>query len=106
MRAQRDLLVDSEQAKQHPDVDEGDEVAAEGLHRDVLRLLQPLLQAAAVLPRVLAAHRRAPPSPSSLANSSARIGTPRLQACTPCATQSFSTSMISATLAPRRSPDV
>ena len=33
-------------------------------------------------------------------SSSARIGTPRLQDCTPCATQSFRTSMISATVAP------
>jgi hypothetical protein len=33
-------------------------------------------------------------------SSSARIGTPRLQACTPWTTQSFSTSMISSIVAP------
>ena len=32
----------------------------------------------------------------------ARIGTPRLNACTSCTTQSFSTSMSSAILAPCR----
>jgi len=38
--------------------------------------------------------------PSACSNSSARIGTPRLQACTPWTTQSFSTSMISSIVAP------
>ena len=35
-----------------------------------------------------------------LSSSSARIETPRLQACTPCTTQSFRTSMISSIVAP------
>ena len=37
---------------------------------------------------------------SACPSSSARIGTPRLQACTPWTTQSFSTSMISSIVAP------
>jgi hypothetical protein len=36
----------------------------------------------------------------SPASSFARIGTPKLNACTPCTTHSFSTSMISAIVAP------
>src|SRR4051794_3750111 len=38
--------------------------------------------------------------PPKRSSSSARIGTPRLHACTPWATHSFSTSMISSVVAP------
>jgi hypothetical protein len=41
-----------------------------------------------------------PPIHFLRANSSSRIGSPRLQACTPWMTQSFSTSMISSIVAP------
>lgn len=37
---------------------------------------------------------------TKLPSSSARIVTPRLQACTPCITESFRTSMISSNVAP------
>src|SRR5215469_12312607 len=46
------------------------------------------------------AHAAAWPFAASRSSSSARIVTPRLQACTPCTTPSFRTSMISSTVAP------
>src|SRR6185295_1678839 len=87
--------VDRERAQEQGKVERDDPVDFEFLQR-------PLLQALALggfRVHVLCI-RLVFDVDQTLSSSSARIGTPRLHACTPCTTQSFRTSMISSIMAP------